>query len=610
MIDQKLNCLLLACVFLLLSTVLAQSGEKEFSPLASDLPIAPDALGLEFDLTFDDVEYLSQSSLATLADFYRREMTERGWQENLDELDIDDDSIDLVFNHDDASVELNLYQRSDGEVTVSMDCEELDFTGTNDPAALKAAGISQPYSYLYLQKNIQLPEQFIDLEYERDRICFKTRMPLQECFDHYSTMIKQLGYRESRKPIIDDDRRYTEFKQGSAEISINIFTHDYGTRLLIGYESDRKEKRAAPLPEVSALASATSAPEEKNLPDTVRNPDEMKRAESTVQAVNVSDNRGEVTVTHGSKKYTFRHVAAFQTKYYGDEHTTVVFSDQPIPMNRMQQLIATEDDFSFGDLFEFDLPSYISISLNKYTSFSFSVPGVGIGRGIEEPETEMTIEGGRITASIKMPAEEIFDKPFSFVATAEAGLITPDTRLSNFADPPAEKSPEEKMGIAGVPLPEEAEDVYSEGTPFRKVTHATVNLIEPEVVMFYQEELSAQGWEEEPSTITPEATTLNFRQPGKKLAIALKFEGDNIKIEAALLDEAKAKSMGLLPEPGKGRLVMGNSHKQASRDFDWQTQLHLAAGQRALTIPKMPSTIPSAQAPTPSPSKSPANNRR
>jgi len=482
----------------------------------------------------------------------------------VDEEDIDDDSIDLTFKHDDAKIELELYDRSGDEVSVSMDCEGLDFTGSNDPAALVKMGIPQPQSYLFLQKNIQLPKEVIDLEYERDRLCFKSRLQLQASFDHFSTIIKKLGYQESRKPILDDDRHYTEFEKGPIELSINIFTDDYGTRLLIGYQNEQKEKLVPPLPAVGAVASKHSNdPSER---DTGSDPDSAKPP--AITAVDISRNKGEAVITFGNKKYIFKHVAAYQTQQYGSDHTRLTYSTKPIPLKKLQTMISTDEDFSFGDMFEFDLPDYFSISLDQYVGFSFSADGMGIGRGIEDFEKDMTIENGRIQATIKMMPEEIFDKPFSFVATADAGLMTPHTRVANFTDPPPAPSPEEQLGISDMPMPEGAEDIYSQGSRYRKVTHAKSDQPRKELATFYRTTLTADGWQEDESTKNWPAnaevpTAYLFRKSGKSITVKLPRVDGQIAIEVATRDDALAKSVGILPETGKGRLVMGNAHTKS-----------------------------------------------
>jgi hypothetical protein len=173
--------------------------ESEFSADAKAVPFPPDARELEFDATFDDIEFASSSSLNALAAFYRLEMAKRSWKEDVSAATIEDDSIELTFKNGTSKIEIDLDERSD-YVQVRMDCEELDFTGTNDPAGLVALGIPQPRGAVFLQKEVPLPDGIRDLEYESDRCNFKSSMKLQAAFDHFGKLIRGKGYRESHRP--------------------------------------------------------------------------------------------------------------------------------------------------------------------------------------------------------------------------------------------------------------------------------------------------------------------------------------------------------------------------------------------------------------------------
>ena len=54
----------------------AHSQSTPFSAQAEALPFPPDAREVEFDATFDGIEFESGSSLAALADFYRQDPTQ------------------------------------------------------------------------------------------------------------------------------------------------------------------------------------------------------------------------------------------------------------------------------------------------------------------------------------------------------------------------------------------------------------------------------------------------------------------------------------------------------------------------------------------------------
>jgi hypothetical protein len=208
--------------------------EIEFTTDVRKLPFPADARDLEFEATFGDVKLASNSSLANLAKFYRTEMAKRGWQEA--EQKLDGDSAELTFKHGDAEVELTLDQGSKG-VEVRIDTTGLSFEGTNDPAKLIALGVPQPRAYVFLQKEIKLPAGVRDLEYDSGNRClFKSDLQLQQLFDQVSSQLRAKQFRETRRPIVTADRRYTEFASGRVQVSVNIFADGRGSRAVLTYE--------------------------------------------------------------------------------------------------------------------------------------------------------------------------------------------------------------------------------------------------------------------------------------------------------------------------------------------------------------------------------------
>jgi hypothetical protein len=170
----------------------APPGAIAFSTRAEALPFPPDAREVEFDATFKDVEFRTGSSLASLAAFYRAEMTRRGWQEDEAAASSEDDAVEMTFGHDGAEVVVELDVRSDG-VVVSFDCEGLDFSQASDPAALVAAGVPQPRSYLFLQKEIPRPQEIHDVEYQGTPATSNSPLALQAAFDSTAKRLRTWG---------------------------------------------------------------------------------------------------------------------------------------------------------------------------------------------------------------------------------------------------------------------------------------------------------------------------------------------------------------------------------------------------------------------------------
>lgn len=546
-------------------------GANEFSDRAEALPFPPDARELEFDATFEDIEFKSASSLNALAAFYRREMARRGWTEDAEEAESDEDSIDMTFRHEGAKVVLELDQWSD-DVRVTMDCETLDFSQTRDPAALIAAGVPQSRAYTFLQKELPRPEEIQDVEYRGGDAChFKSPLELQAAFDFYLKSLKSAGWRESRKPIIDSDRRYTEFQRRGHEVSVNIFSDEVGSRIILTYESEVKEPKIPPLAEVADAARPADAPGKPGEP--------LPEATDKV-AIDVSKNTGSSTVTLGSKKYTFKHAAAYRTKDDGEETTRLLFCDRAIPLQKLQAAVAKGDDVSISDLFTSGFPEYLEISLNEYLGFSFSAGGTGIGNSFDDPVNEMTVADGRVKGTLKTRHPmEVFDDDFTISVSIDAAIITPNTRLGGAPAQPAVTARQSPFPDTEPLLPDGAGNIQGEGSKYCKTTRAEVDLPLAAVAAFYRQELAAQDWKEQPADAAEAKATMLFQKTGASLTVTLAGEGEHTTIRVVSNNEAKAKQDGMLPEPGKGRLVMANAHDQAVTITIGKKKYPLKAGQ-------------------------------
>ena len=130
---------------------------------------------------------------------------------------------------------------------------------------------------------------------------------------------------------------------------------------------------------------------------------EVAEAPATA-AIDVSRNAGSATVKLGAKAHVLKHVAAFRTKRDGDDKTRLVFSELAISWQRMQTMLAKEEDFSFGDLYEVDVPGSLTLQVDEYWGFSFSAGGVRIGDGMDDPEGEIKVEDGRACGAVMMRA--------------------------------------------------------------------------------------------------------------------------------------------------------------------------------------------------------------
>lgn len=569
-----------ATFFALISQAIGETpaASVAFLPQAEALPFPPDACEVEFDDTFDEIEYRSSSSMPALAAFYRKELAKRGWTLEDETIVLEDDSVEMTFFHDGYQVDVDLDDRSDS-VAVSIECEGLDFSQSSDPAKLASAGVPQPRAYLFLQKELPRPEMVDGESYRSDACHFKSPLQLQAAFDFYVQALKQSGWRETRQPIVTGDRRYTEFKKGRIEVGVNIFSDAVGSRIILDYENEAKEPVVPPLPPVDDVPASGMVAEGGAAPNR-----------PAKVAVDVSANRGTASIVVGGKTSTFKHVAAYRTKEDDETKTRILFSEQAIPLQRLQALLAKDGDFDFSELFQTGHPGHLILEVSDRVRFSFNDGGVAMSDSFEEPAGDFKVESGRAMGAIKMPQpKEFFDETYQISVSVDAGIITPNTTLGATPAPALVSARQSPFANSELLLPEGCGNVSSEGTQYTKSTHAEVALDPAAIAAFYRRELPAKGWKEEsaPAATAPAATplTLRFKQAAATMSVKIDGAQDRSVVDVLLLDDAKAKADGMLPEPGKGRIVLINGHTQDVVIMIGKQRYPLKAGQ-GTTNPK------------------------
>ena len=533
--------------------------EIEFTRAATALPFPPDAYGLKFDESLDEIELKSGSSLRALARFYRVEMARRGWQEQRDAAVSDDDSVEMTFQGGGTTVTVDINQYSSAN-EVDIEGEGLDFKGTQDPAGLVALGIPQDPRALFLQKEIMTADAS-DVDFQPSEVTFSTSMKPKPALKHFRDLFKEKGFQETDKPTLEDDYSYAEFEKDAAEMIFYVFDHPVGSRLLFRFRDDEQAPDRPPLADTPAEAWAKRARDEasgQSEPAPNEQPDLSAEApQSSADAprvIDVTSNQGTATVVHGVQRQTFKHVAAFQSQAR-PEAVEVVFSSRPIPFDRLQKLVAAEDYVSFGDLFEFDFPSFIVVDVGQSVGFSYTSEGTGISRGVNNATNKTYQSEGRIHGEIAMAPEEIFDKPFSFSANFNAAIMTPQTKLS---DARAEDPSPVLDVLESVPFPDDGEDVVRSGSRYRKEHRATSNRTADQINAFYRKAMgSAAGWKE---VSGDSGESLTFRSTGKSMTVNVSTQGQRQYIVVVVHDVAGAERDGILPEPEKGRLIMVNGH--------------------------------------------------
>ena len=85
-----------------------------------------------------------------------------------------------------------------------------------------------------------LPGNIQDPEYDGGNRCsFRPSLGLQAAFVQPGCQRCATGFRETRRPIVSTDRRYTEFAKDATKVSVSVFSHEVGSRIILGYEGMR-----------------------------------------------------------------------------------------------------------------------------------------------------------------------------------------------------------------------------------------------------------------------------------------------------------------------------------------------------------------------------------
>ena len=283
------------------------------------------------------------------------------------------------------------------------------------------------------------------------------------------------------------------------------------------------------------------------------------------------------TLTMGNKTYKLPNVVAYEMKRFDEPVTAVVISEKPLHMTQLRAALGKQ---SIDDYFEFTPQVKLTIdSSDNVSAMSIWVDNISIS-GNTEVAGDVVIEGGRArgTAMMKKP-DKFFDKTYSFAVSFDVDVLR--------SSAPATKPGVPVSGLVadmyeGLPVPEGRQSISSAGTKFRKEINATVAAELDAVVRFYRHELTSRGWKEtvQKAEIDQRSGKLAF-SGSTSLTVQLKAVGNETSISLISRDAQAAKAAGLLPPPGKARLVVGNDSDTAVTVTINKSDYNVAAGAGA-----------------------------
>jgi hypothetical protein len=287
------------------------------------------------------------------------------------------------------------------------------------------------------------------------------------------------------------------------------------------------------------------------------------------------------TLTFGNRTYKLPSAVAWEMKQFDKPMTTVVLSEKPLNLPKLKAALGKK---SADDYFEFIPQVKLLIDAeDNISSMQLWADNASIsGSGNSDLAGSIVIEDGRARGTAKMTKPgEFFDKKYFFEVSFDVDVLGKPASASPKSDAPASGLVADSHD--GLPFPEGGEGFQSEGSKFRKQTSKTVTADLKAVIDFYRRELASTDWTENKAAarIEKASATLSFTGRSGGLTVQLKSEGDQTAIALISRDAQAAKAAGVLPAPGKARLIIGNGSENAASVTVNKKAYNVAAGAGA-----------------------------
>ena len=111
----------------------------------------------------------------------------------------------------------------------------------------------------------------------------------------------------------------------------------------------------------------------------------------------------------------------------------------------------------------------------------------------------------------------------------------------------------------GVPVPVDPIESMSSGTQYATSMEITTEITPDEMLATYQDETGDMGWVISGHEKLKSGDKLTFEGPQGELIVKITPTTNGSKVEANLRDADAAKADGMLPLPGKAKLILANA---------------------------------------------------
>jgi hypothetical protein len=261
---------------------------------------------------------------------------------------------------------------------------------------------------------------------------------------------------------------------------------------------------------------------------------------------------------------------------FDEPMTTIVLSEKPMNMTKLNAALGKK---AADNYFEFTPQVQLVIDAeDNLNSISIWADNISIG-GNSGVVGDVVIEDGRARGTARMTEPgEFIDKKYTFEASFDVNLL--GRRVPTTPRPAGALAAD---SFDGLPVPEGHEGMQSEGSRFRKQSSTKVAADLKAVVDFYRLELASGEWGQwqensADAKVEQQTAQLAFSGPSGTLLVQLKAEGQETVITLVSRDAQAAKAAGMMPAPGKSRLVIANASTRAAVITINKREYRIAAG--------------------------------
>ncbi|MBL9122848.1 MAG: hypothetical protein JNG90_04395 [Planctomycetaceae bacterium] len=424
------------------------------------------------------------------------------------------------------------------------------------------------------------------VEYERvtRMITVTSADDVQTLANFFVDRLGELGWKPSQKPLITDTSAIIKLGQGNATLTIMGRAANGGSEATLlskgmAWDSIPESKIATRKPESppADAPDADAAPMESETPA----PAKLRYA---AQISPAEQKQTGATLRTGEGTHQLAYGIAFQALDGEEMKTEILLSTKPINVAKVVALLNNGQDGA--DALGFDPCLRLRFDAENKLSYLFMyADGLSVnlgGQGDDKVQSSLAIVDDRAQGKAHLVEPgKLFEKEYSFTAPFDVKLITGTP--GGAAPQPGATDELGAEDYSGLPVPLVSQSRSSVGSQFRKTVEVEVPASLSALVAFYRRELPSRGWKEDPAAakISDDAAALAFAGPEGPLTVKLTKTAEGTRATIAARFPAKAQATGITPQPGKGRLILGNAGEREAVIVINGQQYKVAAGKGA-----------------------------